>query len=77
MGSLVAIYQIQQIVSRSILEGAAFLNLAAYMTERQPMSLVFAVFVLIAMFFKFPTRGYLEKWVREEMTTIEQLRGCF
>jgi hypothetical protein len=75
VGSLVAIYQVQQIISRAILEGAAFMNLAAYMTERQPMSLAFAMFLLIAMFFKFPTRGHLEKWVGDEMTTIEQLRS--
>ncbi len=75
VGSLVTIYQTQQIISRAILEGAAFINLAAYMTESQPMSLVFAVFLLIAMCFKFPTRGYLEKWVHEEMTAIEQLRS--
>lgn len=75
IGVLAGVYQTQQIISRAILEGAAFMNLAAYMTERQPMSLGFGAFLLIAMFFKFPTRNHLENWIRKEMTTIEQLRS--
>ncbi len=75
VGVLAGVYQTQQIIGRAILEGAAFLNLAAYMTERQPMSLGFAALLLIAMAFKFPTRGHLESWICEEMATIEQLRS--
>lgn len=75
VSSLVAVYQFQQLVSRAILEGAAFLNLIAYMTESQSMSLVFAVLLLITMFFRFPTPGNLESWVTEELATVEQLRS--
>ena len=75
VGVLAGVYQTQQIIGRAILEGAAFMNLMAYMMEHQTMSLVFAVFLLIAMFFNFPTREKLENWIHKEMTTIEQLRS--
>lgn len=75
LSSVAAVYQTQQIIGRAILEGAAFMNLVAYLTECRPMSLGFVAFLLIIMVFKFPTRSHLENWVREEMTTIEQLRS--
>ena len=74
VGKLAHVYQTQQIISRAVLEGAVFMNLVAYTVEGHPISLVVAVMALIAMFFRFPTQGYLGKWVREEMTTIDQLQ---
>jgi len=75
VGELAHIYQINQIIYRAVLEGAAFMNLTIYMVEVQPMGPAIALCLLIAMFFKFPTRSHMENWINAEMTTIEQLRS--
>ena len=75
VGELAHIYQIEQIIHRAVLEGAAFMNLAVFLVESQPMCPVIALCLLLAMFFRFPTYNHLENWVGKEMTAIEQLRS--
>lgn len=74
-GALAGTYQVGQIVYRAILEGAAFMNVAAYMVEGQSFSLALVSFLLIVMAFRFPTRDHLENWISQELTAIDQLRG--
>lgn len=74
-GSLTAMYQVTLIVGAAILEGAAFYNLIAYMLEHQSINLLFAVGLLIAILFKFPTRGGIESWINDEQTLIAELRA--
>jgi len=74
IGPLAAIFQIRLIVGLAILEGAAFMNVIAYMTEYQTISLGMAAALLFAIFLKFPWRTRIEHWVRDEQKTLDQLR---
>lgn len=75
VGLLVAMYQVQLIIGVAILEGAAFFNVSANMLEGQTISLVMAALLLVAIFFKFPTRGSIENWINDELKSIEKLRA--
>ena len=71
---LAGVFQTKEIIGRAILEGAAFLNLVAYLLEGQPMSIALVALLLVAMLIGFPTRGRLASFMRDETATIEQLR---
>lgn len=73
-GIVVGSFQVGQIFRRAILEGAAFMNLVAYIIEAQPLNLAIAIFLVLTMMFSFPTRDNLERFVREQMDEIEQLK---
>lgn len=67
-------YQTTMIVGAAILEGAAFMNLAAYMLERQTVGLFVAATMVTAMFFKFPTVMQAENWIADELEIIKASR---
>ncbi len=75
VGLLVAMYHVRLIVSVAILEGAAFFNVIANMLEGQAISLAMVALLLVAIFFKFPTRSSIENWVEMQCRTIEELRS--
>jgi hypothetical protein len=74
LGSLVVAYHTRVIIYGTLLEGAGFFNLVAYMIERQTASLVIASFLLLMILSQFPTTSRLENWIENEMRTIDQLR---
>ena len=74
-GPLAIVYQTQLIVGAAILEGAAFMNLVAYMLGQQTMNLGLAALLLIALFFKFPTLDRVEQWVEGQLKVIEEMRS--
>lgn len=55
-----AIYQTRLIISLAILEGAALLNLIAYMLEGQAVNVAVAFVLLTLMMIQFPSRGRTE-----------------
>ncbi len=73
-GLIVGSYLTKQIVRRALLEGAAFMNLIAYIIDAQSLNLALAIFLALAMLFDFPSRDRLERYVREQMNVIEQLK---
>ncbi len=74
LGSLVVAYHTRVIIYGSLLEGAGFFNLVAYMIERQTLCLVIAAVLLLMILSQFPTTSRLENWIEGEMRTIDQLR---
>ncbi|MFN9717549.1 MAG: hypothetical protein ACK58L_02580 [Planctomycetota bacterium] len=67
IASLVGIYQTQLIVSIALLDGAAFFNLIALMTEQHVMSTIVAACLQFMILLKFPTRTKVTWWVQDRM----------
>jgi hypothetical protein len=73
-GKLLAIYQTALIIGAGLLEGAAFLALAAYMIEGHLAGLAVAGVGLLLMLSRFPTRGRLETWVEDQLRRVKEQR---
>ena len=58
-------YQSRTIVGMAVLEGAAFMNLCAYMTERRPWSFGVVAFLLAVMAVAFPSQAKFESWAHD------------
>ncbi|MEM8946898.1 MAG: hypothetical protein AAGD11_17115 [Planctomycetota bacterium] len=63
-----------QIISAALPEGAAFMNLVAFMLEQQIISLVIVAALVTTMFFKFPSATKTESWIEGELQLIEAVR---
>jgi hypothetical protein len=74
VGALANMFQTRAIIGASILEGAALLNLIAYLIEQQPLSLMMAGMLVACMLSQFPTIRKMGRWIESELKTIEQLR---
>ena len=75
VGPLVGVYQAKKIFGFAVLEGAAFINLIAYLLEGQSMNIAIAAGLLCLMMFGFPVQDSVERFVRQELETVEQQRG--
>lgn len=62
---LAGLYQTKMIVGMAILEGAAFFNLVAYISEKQFWSYGVVAFLLGMMAISFPSQGQFESWAEE------------
>jgi hypothetical protein len=67
---LLQTYQTRMIVRFALVEGAAFLNLIAFMTEHAKWSLAIAGGLVLVMLVIFPTRTKVAHWLE-----AEQVRG--
>ncbi|MEK6260218.1 MAG: hypothetical protein AABP62_16490 [Planctomycetota bacterium] len=65
MTQLAGLYQIKMIVGMAVLEGAAFFNLIAYISEKQFWSYGVVAFLLGVMAISFPSQGQFESWAEE------------
>jgi len=65
MTQLAGLYQTKMIIGMAVLEGAAFVNLIAYITERQYWSYGVVAFLLGVMAISFPSQGQFESWAEE------------
>jgi hypothetical protein len=74
VGLLAGVYQTRLIIAAAIIEGAAFMNLVAYLLEGHVWTLAAAV-VLFILLMQFPTTGRVENWVSDELESVQQLRG--
>ena len=59
-------YQTQMITRLALLEGAAFANLVALSSERNPWSLGIVVWLIVTMILFFPTPGRIDAWVKQK-----------
>jgi hypothetical protein len=73
-GALTAVYQTRTIIRCSLLEGAAFLNLVAYMVESKTLSVGIVVVLLALLAVQIPTRSRVIDWVESELNTVKGLR---
>ena len=65
MIQLAGIYQTKMIVGMAVLEGAAFFNLVAYISEKQFWSYGVVAFLVGVMAISFPSQGQFESWAEE------------
>ena len=72
VGPLLGLYQTRLLVSAAILEGAALLNIVAYVLEKQPLSIAVAVILLLLMLVQFPSQRRVEDWVTRQLQDIDQ-----
>jgi hypothetical protein len=61
--TLLAWFQNQLIISAALFEGTAFLSLVAYIIERNPISLVVAMALVVGILLQFPTRASVSAWM--------------
>ncbi len=65
MAQLAGLYQTKMIIGMAVLEGAAFVSLIAYITEKQFWSYGVVAFLLGVMAISFPSQGQFEGWAEE------------
>lgn len=70
-GVLVAIFQTKMIVALALLEGAAFLNLIAYMVTVRWWTLAAAGALIVLMTTSFPTRFRIESWIETQQQELD------
>jgi len=70
---LMGIYRIQLIIALAMLEGAAFLNLVAFMVEKNGLSMGVVVLLLGLMQLRFPTQHKVSSWVSYKLRGIKEL----
>lgn len=64
--ALLGAYQVKTIFALALLEGAAFFNLFALMSEHQLWSLAIVGGLVVCMLARFPTRYMVENWLQPE-----------
>lgn len=74
VGPLTAMLQTRVIVGAAILEGAALLNLCAFMIEHQVLSLVMAGVLVISLLGRIPTTARMKERIENDLAAVEQLR---
>jgi len=65
------VYRTQLIVGLALLEGAAFLNLAALMIDKSVSSLAVFGLLICLMLLKFPTRTKVTWWVQDKLRELQ------
>jgi hypothetical protein len=65
MNQLAGLYHAKMIVGMAVLEGAAFINLIAYIIEKQFWSYGVVAFLLAVMAISFPSQGQFESWAED------------
>lgn len=63
--SLAGLYQTKMIIGMALLEGAAFINLVAYIVEKQIWSFGVVGALVLVMVASFPTQWKIENWVED------------
>ncbi len=68
---VVGVYRSQMIIGLALLEGAAFFNLIALMTEKSGFSLCVAMVLFALMTLRFPTRDKVSFWVQDKLRELQ------
>lgn len=67
LGTYYQIFTTRMIIGLALLEGAAMLNLVAFMVENQILSFVPVGILLLVMIASIPTKSKLDGWIRYQM----------
>lgn len=68
---LLQVYQTRMIMRLAMLEGGAFANLVAYMTQGQQWSLIIVAWLVATMLMFFPTPGRIDNWIRQQKELLQ------
>jgi len=74
-GQLFGLYLIKTIIGAALPEGATFLMLIAFMTERQTLALGVAVALILAVAAHLPTRTGVIHWIEDQLRLVEAERS--
>jgi hypothetical protein len=72
---LLSLFQTVTIVQCALPEGAAFMNLIAYIVDHQVWSLAIVAVLMLWMSSSFPTRDSVANWIGRQLELIELERG--
>lgn len=75
LGGLAQAFVVRTIVAAAMIEGAIFLLLVAFMVERSPASLVFAVVLIVVLAGHIPPRSRAEAWFHDQMRLLNEERS--
>ncbi|MCA9014053.1 MAG: hypothetical protein KDA77_01865 [Planctomycetaceae bacterium] len=67
LGTYYQIFTTRMIIGLALLEGAAMLNLVAFLVENQMLSFVPVGILLLVMMASMPTKSKLDGWIRNQM----------
>ena len=70
-GQLASVYQTNTIIALALLEGAAFLNVTAYLLSGSWIALGAGVALVLFMLAQFPTTSRLVDWIGEQQRLVE------
>ncbi|NQT15463.1 MAG: hypothetical protein HQ582_22085 [Planctomycetes bacterium] len=73
-GKLCSVFMMKTMVETSMLEGAAFFALVAYLIEGITLSLATATVLIVAVALHFPTRGRVVGWIERQLTLLDEQR---
>ncbi|MBR9801660.1 hypothetical protein GYB59_08155 [bacterium] len=68
---LLQVYQTRMIMRLAMLEGGAFANLVAYMTQGQQWSLIIVAWLVATMLMFFPTPGRINNWIQQRKELLQ------
>jgi hypothetical protein len=74
VGKLYGVYATMTIIRGALVEGGALFAGVAFLIEREPLSPVVALVLIIALALLFPTRAGVERWFTEQLRLITQAR---
>jgi hypothetical protein len=72
LSGLPAAFLSQLIIGAAINEGAAFLALAAYLIEKNPIALAMAIVLIAGVIARFPTAGRVERWIEQQQEKLRK-----
>ena len=72
---LLGAYQTSAIVAAALLEGAAFVNVIAYLLEGNPISLGIGGALAVAILLSIPSSSSLEGWIDDKLRDIQNQRA--
>ena len=73
-GRLWMALQTSTIVSASLLEGAAFFALIAYLVDQSLLSFIIAIALIVGVILHIPSRSRIIRWTEDQLTQLEQER---
>ncbi|MEZ6115277.1 MAG: hypothetical protein R3C28_01690 [Pirellulaceae bacterium] len=72
---LSVIYQTSKIIAGALLEGGAFFNLIAFLTEGGAINLLMAGVLLLNLILGFPTPKRIDHWLEDQKSLIQMRRS--
>lgn len=73
-GLVVLAFLPKVLVSAALLEGAALLNVVAFLLEGSPIPLAVAAALVAGILAQWPSRTAMEQWVSEKLRQLERMR---
>ena len=70
-GKLFGVYQTKTIIGAAMIEGAAFLNLVAYLLEGNPITLGLGLGLAVVIAALFPSPSRVANWIEQRLRLMD------